>query len=93
MSAPPPNTEAAPLQTYNSGYVPLWWYATGYTFDKVVNNTLCLQVFDYDRLSKDDVIGEVVIPLTPSDLVNELTVWKELQPSHGSTVGTITFIR
>jgi len=62
------------------------WRRAGYAFEKVINNNLCLQVFDHDRFSRDDIIGEVVVPLTPQDLVNGLTLWKDLQPSHGCTV-------
>ena len=51
-----------------------------------MNSNLCLQVFDHDRFSKDDVIGEVVLPMIPQDLVNGLTAWKDLQPSEGHTV-------
>jgi len=58
----------------------------GYPFEEVINNNLCLQVFDYDRFSKDDIIGEVILPLNPQDLVNGLTLWKNLQPSHRSAV-------
>jgi len=47
---------------------------------------MCLQVFDHDRLSKDDIIGEVIVPMMPSDLVNGQTMWKNLQHSHGRTV-------
>jgi C2 domain len=55
----------------------------GYPFDKLVQSTLCLQVLDYDRFSKDDVIGEVILPMTAFDLNNghETSVWKNLQPS------------
>ena len=59
---------------------------TGYPFEKLLSRNMCLQVFDYDRFSKDDIIGEVVIAMAPSDLVNGQTWWKELQPSKGSTV-------
>jgi len=59
---------------------------TGYSFEKVINSMLCLQVYDHDRFSKDDIIGEVVMPIMPSDLVNGLTLWKGLQPSQRTTV-------
>jgi len=57
----------------------------------VLGNTLCLQVFDHDRFSKDDIIGEIVMPMLPSDLVNGQTLWKGLQPSEGRTVRCILF--
>jgi len=61
-------------------------HGAGYAFDKLINSNLCLQVFDYDRFSKDDIIGEVVLPMTPADLVNGLDLWKHLQPSHAHMV-------
>jgi len=59
---------------------------TGYAFEKVLNSNMCLQVFDHDRFSKDDIIGEVIVPMQPSDLVNGQTMWKNLQHSQGRTV-------
>jgi C2 domain len=56
-------------------------FVEGYPFEKVINSTMCLQVLDYDRLSKDDVIGELIIPMTSFDLSNGQTLWKNLQPS------------
>ena len=47
---------------------------------------MCLQVYDHDRFSKDDIIGEVIIPMLPSDLVNGQTWWKNIQHSEGRTV-------
>ena len=62
----------------------------GYAFEKVINNNLCLQVFDHDRFSRDDIIGEVILPMTPQDLVNGLTLWKDLQPSQRHMVRCTT---
>lgn len=52
-----------------------------YPFEKIIANTLFLQVLDYDRFSKDDPIGEVCIPMSDFDLSNGQTLWKNLQPS------------
>lgn len=55
----------------------------GYPFAKLADKTLCLQVLDYDRFSRDDPIGEVYIPLKDVDIANGVTLWQPLQPSDG----------
>jgi Ca2+-dependent lipid-binding protein len=57
----------------------------GYPYEKVINSTLCMRVIDHDRFSKDDIIGELIIPMTSFDLANGQTLWKNLQPSQGRT--------
>merc|ERR1712223_1687224 len=44
------------------------------TFDK----TLCFSVFDYDRFSKHDQIGELKVPLCMIDLAQTIEEWKDL---------------
>ncbi|KAJ8399944.1 hypothetical protein AAFF_G00406740 [Aldrovandia affinis] len=41
--------------------------------------TLVLQVFDFDRFSKHDVIGEIKIPMNSVDLGQPLHEWRDLQ--------------
>merc|ERR1711902_103006 len=45
------------------------------TFDK----TLMLNIFDYDRFSKHDQIGEVKLPLSQMDLAQTINEWKDVQ--------------
>ncbi|XP_064172184.1 synaptotagmin Va [Anguilla rostrata] len=41
--------------------------------------TLVLQVYDFDRFSKHDVIGEVKIPMNSVDLAQPMHEWRDLQ--------------
>ena len=45
------------------------------TFDK----TLVFAIFDYDRFSKHDQIGEVKVPLCMVDLAQTIEEWKDIQ--------------
>jgi len=63
-----------------------------YPFEKIVNSNLCLRVLDYDRFSRDDIIGEVIIPMIPSDLVKGQTMWKYLQPTLGHAVRLVSLL-
>jgi len=44
------------------------------TFDK----TLMMNIFDYDRFSKHDQIGEVKLPLCQMDLAQTINEWKDV---------------
>ena len=58
----------------------------GFPYSKLITRTLYLQVFDYDRFSRDDPIGEVCLPLSDIDLSTTQTMWKTLQPCKGHVV-------
>ena len=47
------------------------------------SKTLLLQVFDWDRFSKNDALGEVKLGLGYFDLSRGLTEWRQLQSYSG----------
>ena len=51
--------------------------------DEIVKQTLYMQVFDWDRLSKNDPLGEVKLQLGYFDLSKSLNEWRQLQAYSG----------
>ena len=49
----------------------------------VSSKTLLLQVFDWDRFSKNDALGEVKLGLGYFDLSRGVTEWRQLQSYSG----------
>merc|ERR1712130_308547 len=41
---------------------------------------LLLQVYDWDRFSKNDLMGEVIVPLGQADIVDRGVKWAAIQP-------------
>nr|CAB3266768.1 synaptotagmin-7 [Phallusia mammillata] len=56
----------------------------GLAYEKIQQRVLYLQVLDYDRFSRNDPIGEVLIPLNTINLADELVQYVSLQPCKGS---------
>ena len=48
-------------------------------YGDVMTKTLVFAVYDYDRFSKHDAIGEVRLPVCQMDLAQTKEIWKELQ--------------
>ena len=55
------------------------------------SKTLIFQVFDWDRFSKNDPIGEVKIQLGNIDVSKPLEEWRVLQPITGKVASKSTF--
>ena len=48
-------------------------------YEELGGKTVCMSVFDYDRFSKHDIIGEVKIPMNTIDLGQPIEEWKDLE--------------
>uniref|UniRef100_A0A6B2E5H5 Putative ca2+-dependent phospholipid-binding protein synaptotagmin n=1 Tax=Phlebotomus kandelakii TaxID=1109342 RepID=A0A6B2E5H5_9DIPT len=62
---------------------PRWnetFYFEGFPIQKLQSRVLHLHVFDYDRFSRDDSIGEVFLPLCQVDFTGKPAFWKALKP-------------
>lgn len=46
--------------------------------EELKSKTLILQVFDYDRFSRNDIIGEVTMSLSDFDAANSIEIWGEI---------------
>uniref|UniRef100_A0A1B6DYI1 C2 domain-containing protein n=1 Tax=Clastoptera arizonana TaxID=38151 RepID=A0A1B6DYI1_9HEMI len=55
----------------------------GVPYADAMNKTLVFAIFDFDRFSKHDQIGEVKVPLCQVDLAQTIEEWKELQSVEG----------
>ncbi|KAK4886278.1 hypothetical protein RN001_002549 [Aquatica leii] len=65
----------------------------GIPYAEAMNKTLVFAIFDFDRFSKHDQIGEVKVPLCQIDLAQTIEEWRELQSveGEGGQLGDICF--
>lgn len=56
-----------------------------------MNKTLVFAIFDFDRFSKHDQIGEVKVPLCTVDLAQTIEEWRDLVSVEGEG-GQVSFI-
>lgn len=48
--------------------------------------TLVMAVYDFDRFSKHDIIGEIKIPMNTLDLAQPIEQWRELDSAEKEEV-------
>lgn len=58
-------------------------FVQGVPYADAMNKTLVFAIFDFDRFSKHDQIGEVKVPLCQIDLAQTIEEWRELQSVEG----------
>ena len=61
-------------------------------FAEIAGQTLMMAVYDFDRFSKHDMIGNVKIPLNSVDLGSTIEDTKELQPPDDDKVCSFLII-
>ncbi|XP_035215258.1 synaptotagmin-7-like isoform X2 [Stegodyphus dumicola] len=71
---------------------PRWnetFYFEGFPLHKLQKSILHLNVYDWDRFSRDDPIGDVYLPLAQVDLTQKPTFWKSLKPAETCKLGDL----
>lgn len=56
-------------------------------FQEMGGKTLVMSVYDFDRFSKHDVIGEIKIPMNTLDLAKPIEEWRDLDSADQEEVG------
>lgn len=57
-------------------------------YSELGGKTLVMAVYDFDRFSKHDAIGEIRIPMNTIDLAHVIEEWRDLQSAEKEEVGT-----
>lgn len=71
---------------------PRWnetFYFEGFPINKLQSRVLHLHVYDYDRFSRDDSIGEFHLPLCQVDFTAKPQYWKALHPQMKLKLGEL----
>lgn len=74
-------------KTLNPKFNETFQFQIGYS--ELMNRTLLMMVYDHDRFSRHDTIGQVSIPIESLDLSQTCEQWRNLKPvndSNGSPV-------
>lgn len=53
-------------------------------YSEITNRTLCIELYDFDRFSRHDIIGEAKLPLIDVDLAGNVDEWRALIPPSSS---------
>uniref|UniRef100_A0A8C4IBE4 Synaptotagmin n=1 Tax=Dicentrarchus labrax TaxID=13489 RepID=A0A8C4IBE4_DICLA len=61
-------------------------------YEELGGKTLVMSVYDYDRFSKHDVIGEVKIAMNTIDLGRPIEEWRDLESADQEEVLFLTFL-
>lgn len=61
-------------------YLKLFSIIVQVPYAEVAGKTLVFNVYDFDRFSKHDQIGQIQVPLGSVDLARVIEEWKDLNP-------------
>lgn len=61
-------------------------------FQEMGGKTLVMSVYDFDRFSKHDVIGEIKIPMNTLDLAKPIEEWRDLDSADQEEVRRALFM-
>lgn len=61
-------------------------------FQEMGGKTLVMSVYDFDRFSKHDVIGEIKIPMNTLDLAKPIEEWRDLDSADQEEVRTALLV-
>ncbi|XP_031569799.1 synaptotagmin-1-like isoform X2 [Actinia tenebrosa] len=53
-------------------------------YSEITNRILLMELYDFDRFSRHDLIGEARLPLIDVDLASSINEWRVLTPPHSS---------
>lgn len=56
-------------------------------YQELGGKTLVMAIYDFDRFSKHDIIGEVKVPMNTVDLGQPIEEWRDLQGGEKEEVG------
>lgn len=62
-------------------------------YQELGGKTLVMAIYDFDRFSKHDIIGEVKVPMNTVDLGQPIEEWRDLQSGEKEEVRACTKLR
>lgn len=77
------NFQSQILQHISTSLLNFWLFLQNVPYADAMNKTLVFAIFDFDRFSKHDQIGEVKLPLCQVDLAQTIEDWRDLQSVEG----------
>lgn len=77
----------APLSLLPAQLVPLFLQVP---YQELGGKTLVMAIYDFDRFSKHDIIGEVKVPMNTVDLGQPIEEWRDLQSGEKEEVRALS---
>lgn len=68
-----------------------WLFPVQVPYQELGGKTLVMAIYDFDRFSKHDIIGEVKVPMNTVDLGQPIEEWRDLQSGEKEEVRAETW--